>query len=103
MGQSAQGRQEETGREYEQSTMVNMYTNSLPCIQLKNKRWQGAGYVQKTQSTLEAEHKVYSHTGTRRLGGGDKKAANKRLTRKAESQAWVELLGKLRQETFLDY
>lgn len=67
MGQSAQERQEETGREYEQSTMVNMYTtatNSLPCIQLKNKRWQGAGYVQKTQSTLEAEHKVYSHTPT---------------------------------------
>lgn len=64
MGQSAQERQEETGREYEQSTMVNMYTNSLPCIQLKNKCWQGAGYVQKTQSTLEAEHKVYSHTPT---------------------------------------
>lgn len=33
------------------------------------------------------------------LGGGDKKAADKRLTSKAESQAWLELLGKLMQET----
>lgn len=54
LGWSVQERQEEIGREYEQSTMVNMYTtaiNLLSCIQLKNKRWQGAGYVQEAHST----------------------------------------------------
>lgn len=54
LGQAIQERQEEIGREYEQSTMTYMYTtaiNSLPCKQFKNKRWQGAGYVQETHST----------------------------------------------------
>lgn len=53
MGWAVQEQQEERGREYEQSTMVYMYTtaiNSLSC-KLKNKRWQGAGYVQETHST----------------------------------------------------